>query len=215
MLTGCLHGTHYHRGLYTAPQEEAVVKSAMQLLQKHLTAPFNLSLINLGATNFKQDPTTNGPGSGGGGPSGGASTIAALFNRHANRRNPASGGDVAAGNQCTATDVRGWNGRQRHRSDGGSSEGGGQHSSGSEEEMQYEGGGRGVLQTYRCMADHTPSRTSADAGGAGATVDVDEARRAAQQSVALRRDYSNSPKVGVRARGMRARGMRARGMLRW
>ncbi len=168
----------------------------MQLLQKHLTAPFNLSLINLGATNFKQDPANNGGG--GGGPGGGASTITALFNRHANRRTPANACTDGGGSERTATDTRGRNGRAVNRSDGGSSEGDGKHSSGSEEGMQYECGGRDVLQTYGGAAGHAPG---ADAGGAraGAAVDLDEARRAAQQSVALRRDYSNSPQVGVRA----------------
>lgn len=58
----------------------------MHLLRRHLREPFNLSLINIGATNFKQE-----------GGRGSDANILQLFSRHASRHAGNSNGAATAG----------------------------------------------------------------------------------------------------------------------
>lgn len=47
-----------------AQQANDIVKSAMQLLRRHVTEPVNFTLLNLGATNFAEAAGRSGSGSG-------------------------------------------------------------------------------------------------------------------------------------------------------
>ncbi len=46
-------------------QAEHVARTALSLFQRHVSAPFNLTLVNLGATNFKQARAAGREGGGG------------------------------------------------------------------------------------------------------------------------------------------------------
>ncbi|GLI59531.1 hypothetical protein VaNZ11_001423, partial [Volvox africanus] len=77
-------------GALAAPPSQThvdlLVRSALQLLQKQIPEPFNLSLLNLGATNFKRDGWGGGASGGGGGGGGGGGSILDLFSRHSGRQ---------------------------------------------------------------------------------------------------------------------------------
>ncbi|GLC37395.1 hypothetical protein PLESTM_000579000 [Pleodorina starrii] len=207
-------------GALAAPPSQAqvdqLVRSALQLLQKQLREPFNLSLINIGATTFKQD----GPGGGGGGGSaggGGLGTILDLFNRRNGRAAAAAAAKVAAprspqghgagGAAATApVSVYGTDdldqqpgvgsGDEEGLSVGGSPCG---WASGDSDGGLRRGAGPGGGVSSGREAQGGAQRPLLGAGGVGrgletaaAAMSPEEARRAAEQSAAMRRDYRAS-----------------------
>ncbi|GLC60262.1 hypothetical protein PLESTB_001592000 [Pleodorina starrii] len=207
-------------GALAAPPSQAqvdqLVRSALQLLQKQLREPFNLSLINIGATTFKQD----GPGGGGGGGSaggGGLGTILDLFNRRNGRAAAAAAAKVAAprspqghgagGAAATApVSVYGTDdldqqpgvgsGDEEGLSVGGSPCG---WASGDSDGGLRRGAGPGGGVSSGRAAQGGAQRPLLGAGGVGrgletaaAAMSPEEARRAAEQSAAMRRDYRAS-----------------------
>ncbi|GFR42034.1 hypothetical protein Agub_g2851, partial [Astrephomene gubernaculifera] len=183
-------------------QVELLVRVATQLLFRHLREPFHLTLINIGATNFKQEGGAGGGGgstshhhnsmaggSGGGSGGGGnatAGTILDLFNRRRNANanvNPSTtrtGADDAAAAGAAAPGMYGGLG-------GGTDD---------EDEELYDmaspdtdGAGAATAATLTEGGSIAAAAAGSGGGGGGGGMSPAEAGRAAERSAAWRRDY--------------------------
>ncbi|KAG2491453.1 hypothetical protein HYH03_010239 [Edaphochlamys debaryana] len=167
----------------THAQVDVIARAATQVLQRHLKEPFALSLINLGATNFRQD----GPGAA----AGGAGTITTLFGRRTATTTAAAAREGTAG-IAGATPAGQGSGMARslpaphrgHSTGGRSSEDGAGATLSSEEEgydtRWAEEGGPGQAGAALGVCSGPPP------------LSPELARRAAERSAALRRDYTTS-----------------------